>query len=168
MDLSAEADTRVLVTTNAAERASAFELRCTVFVKEQGVPFEEELDGKDNDSEHFLLLATAQRQTSTSAAEHSGQLTEVPVACARLRRIDSEGVQRCYKLERVAVLAPHRGRGLGRKLVAAVLQTCDTPCLILIHAQVSAAGFWSQLGFSPMGETFLEAGIIHQAMELRR
>lgn len=129
-------------------RASELELdtaraiRRAVFVEEQGVPVDVELDGLDGEAEHFLA-----------------RLGALPVATARARRT-SKG----WKVERVAVLAPQRQLGVGRVLVQGVLEHAPAGVPVYVHAQESALGFWERLGFIAEGPRFEEGGIGHRRM----
>jgi predicted GNAT family N-acyltransferase len=132
------------------DRASPSELdtvraiRHTVFVEEQAVPVEVEMDGMDEAAEHFLA-----------------RLGSLPVATARARRT-SKG----WKLERVAVLGAQRGLGVGLALVGHVLTLAPPGSLVYVHAQVSALGFWQRAGFVAEGPPFEEGGIVHRWMRL--
>jgi predicted GNAT family N-acyltransferase len=128
------------------ERALAGEIRRVVFVLEQGVPLEVEVDGKDGDALHFLAWVGARA-----------------AATARLRRT-SEG----HKLERVAVLQEFRGQGVGGALVRHVLSLPSAAGMIYVHAQHGALGFWERLGFIAEGPTFVEGGIDHRRMWLNK
>jgi predicted GNAT family N-acyltransferase len=130
------------------DRASASDLdavraiRRTVFVEEQAVPADVELDGLDEAAEHFIA-----------------RLGSLPVATARARRT-SKG----WKLERVAVLGAQRGMGVGLALVEHVLAHAPLGALVYIHAQESALGFWQRAGFVAEGPSFQEGGISHRWM----
>lgn len=128
-----------------ADAAALSAIRRAVFIEEQQVPEHLELDDLDTEAgtRHFLI-------------EHQGQA----VACARLLASGQIG--------RMAVLAPYRGTGLGRYLLAFVLQhalasNATTPFL---HAQVSALEFYRKLGFVAQGPEFDDAGIPHKHMDL--
>ena len=118
-------------------------IREEVFVVEQGVPREIELDDADESATHFLL-----RQGST------------PLACGRL---SPEG-----KVGRMAVRKDYRKRGLGLQLLNYIIAHARRQGLghLRLHAQQSAIGFYRSAGFSVYGEPFEEAGIPHVAMEL--
>lgn len=119
-------------------------IREVVFIDEQQVPREIEWDGADDDASHFL------------AVDESGEL----LGCARLLPGGQIG--------RMAVLAGHRGRGLGQRLLTAAIEQARRQGLreVHLHAQTHAAGFYRKAGFLPDGGTFMEAGIPHQAMTL--
>ena len=79
-----------------AEMRQVQGIRQTVFVEEQGIPLELERDGRDAEATHVLV-----------------RIGVAPVATGRLVDV-AEGVG---KIERIAVLRPFRGRGLGRRVV---------------------------------------------------
>lgn len=127
------------------QRAACHAIRRRVFVEGQGVPAEIEEDGRDDLAVHL------------AAWDDAGHL----VGTARLRIID--GV---VKAERVAVLEGARGAGHGRALMAAIEAHARDLGIpeVLLHAQASVVPFYARLGYEPVGEGFVEAGIPHQAM----
>ena len=135
----------VVVAASAAQRAECRGIREGVFVAEQGVPRELELDGLDDECRHFLVYRDG-----------------IAIATARTR-----STSRGLKLERVAVLREHRGRAAGRALVAYVLGQVPAGATVYIHAQQSALGFWERAGFGAEGAPFEEAGISHRLMLFR-
>lgn len=125
-------------------------VRYNVFVLEQQVPADQELDDYEDRSHHFLAL------------DEDG----VPCGAARWR-ITAVGV----KLERFAVASTHRGRNIGTDLVRAVLDDIElhpraARMRRYLHAQSDVVKFYAKLGFRPYGERFDECDIQHQAMEL--
>ena len=76
-----------------------FYIRKKVFVEEQGVPEESEIDEYESESIHLI-----------------GYDNEQPVATARIRL----SMKQLSKIERVAVIKSHRGQGIGRMLMQAV------------------------------------------------
>lgn len=148
---SPENDTPENDTTGAAVECGRWDalgvpcrdIRQRVFVSEQGVPEEEEIDEQDADCLHFLLRFEGQ-------------------PCGTARLLDDGHIGR------VALLAACRGRGLGRVLMQAVI---DCACIrgmkaCLLNAQTDAIGFYEALGFKARGEVFMEAGIAHREMQL--
>lgn len=121
----------------------AFAIRKQVFVAEQGVPEEEELDEFEAASRHFLVT-----------------VNDEPAGTARWR-VTPQGK---IKLERFAVLASMRGYGLGRELVLAVLADVPPGAKVYLHAQVQVIGFYEKLGFQAEGPEFDECGIMHRVM----
>jgi predicted GNAT family N-acyltransferase len=122
-------------------RAQAAPIRFSVFVEEQGVPRDIELDEHDAFSLHAIVFDQ-----------------EKPVATGRLLPDGHIG--------RMAVLKPWRGRGIGsallESLIAAAKRRGDRE--IVLSAQVHAVEFYRAHGFRPEGEVYEEAGIAHQAM----
>ncbi|HKC31484.1 MAG TPA: GNAT family N-acetyltransferase [Burkholderiales bacterium] len=122
-------------------RAEASRIRFAVFVVEQGVPLEIELDEHDAECVHALAFDGA-------AAVGTGRLLP-------------DG-----HLGRMAVLREFRGRGVGSailaKLIEAAAQRGDRE--VLLSAQVHALDFYRAHGFSAEGEVYQDAGIAHQTM----
>jgi ElaA protein len=72
-----------------------------------------------------------------------------------------------WRIGRV-VLAPEvRGRGLAEPLMETALQVCVDRDVVL-DAQSPLAGWYASLGFEVDGEEFLDDGIPHVPMRLRR
>jgi ElaA protein len=118
-------------------------LRIDVFVVEQACPWQD-LDGRDLDpsTTHFWF------------AGHRGQ----PIGCLRLLR-EPAG----WRIGRVCVARPARGRGLAGALMRAALdEVGDQPCVL--DAQSYLAGFYELFGFVVSGEEFVEDGIPHLPM----
>jgi len=127
-----------------AARPLASPIRFEVFVSEQRVPAEIELDEMDP----LCLHAIA----------YEG---EKPVATGRLLPDGHIG--------RMAVLKAWRGRGIGgeilERLVEAARGRGDRE--LALSAQVHAVAFYRRHGFDPEGAVYDEAGIAHQAMVRR-
>jgi predicted GNAT family N-acyltransferase len=122
-------------------RAEAGRIRFAVFVVEQGVPLEIEIDEHDAECVHALAF-------DDGAAVGTGRLLP-------------DG-----HLGRMAVLREFRGRGVGSailaKLIEAAAQRGDRE--VLLSAQVHALDFYRAHGFSAEGEVYQDAGIAHQTM----
>jgi predicted GNAT family N-acyltransferase len=123
--------------------AVASEIRRVVFIEEQGVPLEEEWDGRDPECRHFLAL---------SAGQAVGTARLLPDA----------------HIGRVAVLAEARGRGIGVALMREAIETARRRGhrSVELAAQTQALPFYERLGFTAFGEAFLDAGIAHRSMTL--
>jgi predicted GNAT family N-acyltransferase len=117
-----------------------------VFVREQGVPNEIELDADDPTAIHLIAFAGARA-----------------VGTARI-----VFRQRSAKIGRMAVLKSHRMRGVGRQLLkrAVTVARRRRPKTIYLHAQVGVIGFYEKMGFESRGPVFEEAGIAHRKMIL--
>ncbi|MBW6491378.1 MAG: GNAT family N-acetyltransferase [Lentimicrobium sp.] len=120
------------------------EIRYRVFVGEQLVPEELEYDEFEEECHHYLVL-----------------INNVGAATCRWRKT---GIG--IKLERFAVLAEHRSKGLGafmvRHLLEEVLPFKQT---VYLHAQEKVVDFYAKFGFRAKGNRFEEAGIMHYLME---
>jgi predicted GNAT family N-acyltransferase len=162
---------RVKHVSSKNEMAKAFAIRMRVFVKEQGVPEEIELDRDDRRAIHFLAFAG-------------------PQAVGTARVVWNRG---SAKIGRMAVLKSYRGRGVGKKLLKRAIATAQKTEIrekrsevgrqksgsknkkplhrgartIYLHAQVPVIGFYESMGFSCVGRIFDEAGIPHQKMILK-
>ncbi len=68
----------------------------------------------------------------------------------------------------MAVSRGLRGANVGRELLEALMATAGRrgDAEVMLHAQVSATGFYRRAGFLAHGEPFEEAGIGH--LEMRR
>ncbi len=117
-------------------------IRREVFIDEQGVPEEDELDGLDSQCQHVLVI------------EQSGNEA---VGCARITKSG--------KIGRVALLKHHRGNGIGRDLMGfctqLVMAQKQQPYL---DAQTSVIPFYEVLGYVCEGDEFLDANIPHKRM----
>jgi predicted GNAT family N-acyltransferase len=125
----------------------AFELRFEVFVDEQGVPRELELDELDAGAIHLVAIRHDQVVGTLRMLEHDG----------------------AAKIGRVAVRAAARHSGIGARLMerAAAIARERGFAEIVLHAQVTVAGFYRRLGYVEEGDRFDEAGIPHIAMRKR-
>ena len=132
--------------TAQRELAKAFAIRLRVFVREQRVPADIELDAEDRRAIHFL-------------ASWSGR----NVGTARVV-IHRDGA----KIGRMAVLKPYRRKGVGKVLLKRAIAAAKRRHArkIYLHAQVQVIGFYKALGFHCVGPVFDEAGIPHRKMVL--
>ncbi|MCL2857541.1 MAG: GNAT family N-acetyltransferase [Oscillospiraceae bacterium] len=129
---------------SAGELGTAYNIRFKVFVDEQNVPVELELDEYDNDAVHMLALEGG-----------------VAVGCGRV--VFFEGYA---KIGRVAVLKEHRGRGHAKMICEKLIDIAreQGSRKAVLDSQCSAEGFYRKLGFEPEGEVFDDAGIEHVRM----
>lgn len=142
----------------------ALAVRFAVFVEEQGVPEDLEVDEHEDDALHFVAYDDAQSERGEGTQDECGDDSErdaEPVGAARLREYEP-GVG---KVERVAVLDERRGEGWGGALMDAVEDAARQHFgELYLHAQVSAAGFYDARGYEREGDEFEEGGIPHVAM----
>ncbi|HEX6268463.1 MAG TPA: GNAT family N-acetyltransferase, partial [Burkholderiales bacterium] len=122
-------------------RPYAAPIRFTVFVEEQGVPREIELDEMDERCVHAVAF-------------HGNR----PVGTARLLPDGHIG--------RMAVLKEWRGRGIGGRMLAKLIERARArgDREVILSAQVHAVAFYRAHGFVEEGAEYLEAGIRHQSM----
>lgn len=71
------------------------------------------------------------------------------------------------KIGRMAVLAERRAAGVGRRVLQFLVELARQRGFhrAVLDAQVHAEGFYLKQGFTPVGEVFEEAGIMHRRME---
>ena len=128
---------------------AAFAVRFLVFVDEQRVPAEEEVDEHDRtdrDARHALVRDDG-----------------VPVAAGRYYRTSGKTAQ----VGRMAVLAAYRGQGIGRAMLDALVDDARARgyTRVRLNAQDHAIDFYAKAGFTPYGATLMECDILHQPME---
>ncbi|MFC5467571.1 GNAT family N-acetyltransferase [Cohnella suwonensis] len=127
----------------------AFGIRVKVFVEEQGVPKELEMDEYDVSPEacrHFLALDGGE-----------------PVATGRYKTFEPGTA----KMQRIAVLLSRRGQGVGKALLLAMEEDAIKQgfAFSLLDAQCAAEGFYEKLGYETISdEPFLDADIPHVRM----
>jgi predicted GNAT family N-acyltransferase len=126
------------------QREEMSAIRMEVFVAEQQVPADEEIDGRDPACRHVL-----------ARDEHGGA-----IGTARMQQSGHIG--------RIAVVRAWRRRAVGSRLVAALLDLAREQGLesVDLGAQLQAIGFYERLGFAARGEIFMDAGIPHRNMVL--
>ncbi|MBK1878866.1 GNAT family N-acetyltransferase [Pelagicoccus mobilis] len=119
-------------------------VRFTVFVDEQKVPAEIEMDEWDDRSRHVLAVAGG-----------------MAIGTGRLLPDGHIG--------RVAVLREWRGKKVGVALMETLIEMGKLGGMpeLVLSAQTQAVGFYENLGFVAHGETYEEAGIEHIEMRLK-
>ncbi|MBD8067484.1 GNAT family N-acetyltransferase [Bacillus sp. PS06] len=134
----------VLVVTNEQTLKDAYTVRHEVFVNEQQVPADIEIDEFENTSTHVVLYDK----------NH-------PVGAGRFRVIDGVG-----KAERICVLPSHRKLGAGRIIMKKIEEVAKENKLhkLKLNAQTHAEPFYLQLGYQTVSDVFMDAGIPHVTM----
>jgi predicted GNAT family N-acyltransferase len=130
---------------DADERQALLTLRHDVFVDEQGVPLDLEIDEHDETAVHIVAF-------------EDGELLGT---C----RVLQAGEQ--AKFGRLVVARHARGRGIGAALLAEAERRargmgCDH---MVPAAQTSAMGLYERAGYTARGDVYLDAGIEHVTME---
>jgi predicted GNAT family N-acyltransferase len=122
-------------------RELASPIRFEVFVQEQRVPAEIELDEHDAFSVHAVAFEGA-RAIGTGRLLPDGHIG------------------------RMAILKDWRRRGIGAAILEALVDAARRrgDREIALSAQAHAVAFYRAHGFEPVGEVYEEAGIQHQAM----
>jgi len=125
----------------SAAQAEAKRIRFTVFVEEQSVPAELEMDDYDAESLHALAYADG-RAIGTGRLLPDGHIG------------------------RMAVLKEWRGQGAGRAMLRRLIDAARRRGHreVALSAQVHALEFYRAEGFEPEGAAYEEAGIPHQSM----
>lgn len=141
---------RIELSDWAVARADAMRIRETVFVAEQGVPPELELDELDPQCVHALA------RDETGRAVGTGRLLPSEARDGRI----------VARVGRMAVLKEWRGRGLGAALLARLVEAArdrgDTE--VALASQTHAEDFYRAHGFVAEGDEFMDAGIPHRTM----
>ncbi|TWD93714.1 putative GNAT family N-acyltransferase [Neobacillus bataviensis] len=136
---------KIKVVENQKELEDAFSIRKIVFVKEQNVPIEEEIDQYEDEATHFVMYGD----------------TANPLAAGRFRVVDGYG-----KVERICVLKEARKTGAGRLMMNAIETFARKQGLhkLKLNAQTHAIPFYAGLGYEVVSDEFLDAGIPHKTM----
>ena len=131
-------------------------VREAVFIREQGVPVEIELDEADPRCVHVVARDAAGNAIGT------GRLVPPDEATAGDGHGEASGAP-AARIGRMAVLSGWRGRGVGDALLAALIEAAQRRGWqrVMLHAQATAIRFYQRHGFLPRGARFIEAGIEH-------
>ena len=116
-------------------------IRYEVFVGEQNVPEELEIDGLDGEAKHVLAF-----------------VDDLPIGTGRILGDGHIG--------RVAVLRDYRGLGIGKMIMKELIKWAQDMSLdkVWLSSQWHAHSFYLDLGFDCIGEIYKEAGIDHIKM----
>jgi len=135
---------RVIAIENAEQMKQAWDIRRRVFIEEQHVPEEIEMDADDAHAFHALAI-----------------LDGAPVGCGRFVAHGDE-----VKIGRMAVLSNLRTHGIGREILLYLMRIAKERGYrhAVLHAQMTAEGFYLKNGYTPVGEVFEEAGLAHRKM----
>ena len=121
-------------------------IRETVFLDEQG--YEKEYDENDNIAKHIVIYEN-----------------DEAIATCRLYWDDEVN---CYHVGRIAVLKPHRGKGLGIKIVTEAEKVIKEMGgkEVFISGQVQVVEFYvKKLGYTQYGDVYLEEKKPHVALK---
>jgi predicted GNAT family N-acyltransferase len=128
------------------ELEAALALRIEVFCGEQGVTFDGDRDGLDDEAVHLVAVDEGE-------VVGTCRLLTEPGGTARFGRL--------------CVRASARGTGVGALLLAEAEREARAAGArrIGMHAQTDALKLYRRAGFRPYGERFDEEGIEHLGME---
>jgi predicted GNAT family N-acyltransferase len=134
----------VITVKTDAQYQDALAVRQEVFVHEQHVPPELEIDEYEEPAVHFV-------------AYDNGK----PVGAGRYRKKGDAA-----KVERICVLQARRGEHIGEAIMEAIEKEAYRAgfSTLILNAQSHAIGFYEKLGFEITSEEFEEAGIPHVEM----
>jgi predicted GNAT family N-acyltransferase len=138
--------TEVREARDDAERAAAMSIRHAVFVEEQDVPVELEVDGLDDEAVHLVAVRDGAVVATCRLLAHGATV----------------------HLGRLAVDASARRQGVAAMLVRAAGEWARARGArrLLLSAQTYATGLYVAAGYVAVGSPYLEAGIEHVDMEL--
>ena len=138
-------DLSLRIATSEEDVLKVLVVRGIVFIEEQKVDWEGEIDEFEKTSTHIL-----------------GEVDGQPVATGRLRHLEDGWV----KVERIAVRPRWRGKGYAKEIVAFMLDqaTAGGAGKFRMHAQVYLEDFYGGFGFRREGDIFVECGIDHLLM----
>jgi predicted GNAT family N-acyltransferase len=144
---SSQAKLSVEVVKDHAALDGCLSIRKAVFVAEQQVPLDVEVDQHDDDAVHYLV--------------RNG---DDPIGTARVYPVGNTA-----KIGRVAVLSRWRRMGVGTLLMSFVLQDLRKQGYVnaMLDSQTYAIPFYEKFGFSAGGNEFLDAGIPHFRMQMK-
>ena len=139
-------DLTIKLVETEEEMEGALGVRFRVFVGEQNVPMEEELDEIDATATHVIVL-------------DGGEV----VATGRVFYRDEDSAAR---IGRMAVDIEHRRKGIGGRLLQFLEDeaTAQGVTTYILNAQVYVKDFYADHGYVERGEEFLEADIVHILM----
>ncbi|SHM40767.1 GNAT family N-acetyltransferase [Gracilibacillus kekensis] len=134
----------IKVVNSEQKLQDAYQVRSTVFVEEQGVPEELEIDDLEKEAIHFV-----------------GYQQGKPVAASRMRFVEDYA-----KLERVCVLETFRGKGYGKDIIFFMEKVAKEKGLdkTKLNGQTHAEAFYQSLGYKTISGEFMDAGIPHVSM----
>lgn len=136
---------KVKVVNDEIQLKDAYSVRVNVFVEEQKVPPEEEIDQYENEAIHFVVYDDRK-----------------PIGAGRLRELDGFG-----KVERICIDKEYREKGIGKILMEAIEHEAKQRGMkaFKLNAQLQAVEFYQKLGYKVCSDEFLDAGIPHVTMK---
>lgn len=120
-------------------------IRKVVFMDEQNVSLEDEMDAAGDEKSHHLVL----------------YVNNEPIGTGRILLDNNVCV-----IGRIAVLKEYRGKHYGKLVMNEIVKKTKELGIkkAELHAQTHALGFYKALGFVEYGEEYLDANIPHMSM----
>jgi predicted GNAT family N-acyltransferase len=130
----------VKIAQNVEDINTCYKLREIIFIQEQNVPIEEEIDDNDRIAIHFLLF------------------NEIPVGVGRIVVNGDVAI-----VGRIGIIKDYRNKGAGAFLMKEIIAYCKKQNLkkIILGAQEQALNFYKKLGFKVCSEKYIDANIPH-------
>ncbi|ERN54839.1 GNAT family N-acetyltransferase [Alkalihalophilus marmarensis] len=149
----------VVKVMNDQQLKDAYSIRTKVFVEEQNVPKEEEVEDLEDQSIHFVMYENDRIIGSEDIG--SEDIGSKAIGAGRLRLVDGYA-----KAERICVAKDARGTGAGRFLMNEMEKEALNLGVskVKLNAQTHAQPFYSKLGYEITSDEFLDAGIPHVSM----
>ncbi|HHY72422.1 MAG TPA: GNAT family N-acetyltransferase [Bacillus bacterium] len=134
----------VKIIATDSELEDAYKVRKKVFVEEQNVPIDLEIDAFENSAVHFVLYDGKE-----------------PVGAGRVRELGD-----VLKVERICVLDEYRGKGCGKLIMEKTEEIANDKNIkkLKLNAQTHAEDFYKKLGYETISNVFMEADIPHVTM----
>lgn len=139
--------TRTISVKDAAVYQKVYDLREEVLRKPIGLSLkDEDLSGDDLDK---IVIA-----------ESGGDL----LGCVMIHPTHDDSV---LKLRQMAVQPHQQKKGIGQIMITAAEDVCRRAgaTRVILHARITAEGFYKKLGYTTMSDIFNEVGIPHVVME---
>lgn len=135
----------VEIVLNEKQHKDALAVRRKVFMEEQHVPEDLEIDEYEESATHFVVYEEEQ-----------------PIGAGRCRIVEKNA-----KVERICVLSSYRKQGVGEAIMNKIEEFAKDRELqgLKLNSQTHAEPFYKRLGYETYSDQFLDAGIPHVAMK---
>ena len=147
---------KIRTVVTQSDMDDALSVRRAVFIEEQQVSEDEEIDEHDRDGGWL-----------GDVVQMTGYIDSKPVVTGRL--MAESAPEADAHIGRVAVLKELRGKGYGKQLMLALHEQGRKRGVrrLTLGAQLHAIPFYESLGYTVSGDVFLDAGIEHRRMDLQ-
>ncbi|MGR3741238.1 GNAT family N-acetyltransferase [Companilactobacillus sp. DQM5] len=137
---------KITTDLNSQIYKDALQIRKNVFVKEQNVPEDMEIDEFESNSTYLV-----------------GYKDSIPIVTARFYNTADNG----WHIQRVATVKEFRKKGLAKQLLKHIENMAQNKHInyLILGAQDQAQEFYLKLGYHVIGEQYIDAGINHHDMK---